>query len=1466
MAVPVGVVVARPVAVLVHPVVPDLGGPGVDRRVVVVAVVAAVLDAVVAVAVVVEFQRPVAVRVDAVPGGVGGAGVDARVGVVAVGPAVVLAVVAVAVGVVVVVPGAVLVHAVVPGLGRPGVHVGVGVVAVVAAVVLAVVAIAVGVVVARPVAVLVDAVVPGLGRPGVHVGVGVVAVAAAQRAVGPALRRPAVAVGVVIVGGIAVLVDPVVPGLGGPGVHVGVGVVAVLPAGRLGGVAVGVGIVVVIPGAVGIHPVVPGLDRARVHARIGVVAVVAPVGIGVVAVGVGVVVAVPGAVGIHPVVPGLEGAGVDAGVVVVAVALGLGAPVAVRVVEAQRREHHVVEAPGVGGVVVGERDRVGRVVEAQAEEDPAGRVLARKVHRLRVEGGAAVLDGQREGAGPVEQVEGDGVLLLVEADRGAGPAGEGGLGVAGSRAVHVGGHGERAVEGQAEVGGVVVVDDLAEGEVLEVGDLGRIAGGGGPGRGVGLHRHRAGVHHAVAVVVDAVAEHLGGVRGDRGVLVVAVPHVLAPAVAVAVGGAGPEHLHRVEAPLVAGGGLEGELGDRLGEAHADEAALADVGGVQLEEPAREERREAAVEAHLEAALAVEDPQGQGVHLVGKGQGDAVGGAGHHLDAGVADRRGVPHARLGGGAAAGRDREPVRRVDAADVAAGGEALEAEGIRQVGGVGSPRRSEQVVEVPRPLGGVAAKDQHVVDPAVAVVVSEVAVHLGHPRVDARVLVVAVHPVHRGRHEAVAVAVGEVRLHRPDVDPARAGEAAGGGVGGRKREVGVAVAVVVAHPGEGRAEGAAGVGAVDRVVGVRGRQARAPEGGPGVDRPARGQPAPVVGGGDDEVVGAALVEVADDDGRAEVGGGGIPVGLGVRVGGGVVIATQSRRAQPGVDAAPGPGDGARVGGADDEVALPVAVEVAGGDRGAQLGVGLAAAEGGPGLARQVEGARQAAPGHGVDAPGVGGARRGVEVGRGHQQVAGPVAVEVGQGHGAAGAVVARLAQQRRVGRIEAARAPGERRGPAVEHEGGPGLVARRVVLRRADEEVAVAVPVDVAGGHRPAGPGLLVGAAARARGGRRGAEDRPVGVGGQREVAENFPAGEDVDRPGAGGGGAVLGGAEDHLVGAVAVEVGQGRRRAEPDAGGVGGKARERGIQAVAGRLLAAPEQPGGVGVLGADQQLGVAVAVHVAAGQGAPGVLGDGAAVPGDVDLLGGAGRGRRSLPLLAEPGARAVAQAPGAGPGQAGAGAAGGADHGAGAAVHARVAEGDVVERDHRLVPPLDEPGLHRAVAPGAVVGAAPLGDEDPVRVAPEDLPGRRAGGPVVPEGRHPAVGRAVRAGGRGGGPVEEQHAVVGEGELVDGDAVPLEVEAQVHVRGAVVGEPRVGRVAERQQRVGRAVGLVGIGVDVVPGVRAAGPGPQGHGDPDAEEAHPPPRALAAVLHGGSLPRRPRPRRARPGRRLRSGTCG
>ena len=73
------------------------------------------------------------------------------------------------------------------------------------------------------VAVVVDTVVGGLGGAGAHVGVAVIAVFCVDEAV---------LVEVIVQGrGVAVVVDAVVGGLGGAGVDVGVGVVAVVVAG-----------------------------------------------------------------------------------------------------------------------------------------------------------------------------------------------------------------------------------------------------------------------------------------------------------------------------------------------------------------------------------------------------------------------------------------------------------------------------------------------------------------------------------------------------------------------------------------------------------------------------------------------------------------------------------------------------------------------------------------------------------------------------------------------------------------------------------------------------------------------------------------------------------------------------------------------------------------------------------------------------------------------------------------------------------------------------------------------------------------------------------------------------------------------------------------------------------------------------------------------------------------------------------
>ena len=96
--------------------------------------------------------------------------------------------------------------------------------------------------------------------------------------------------------------------------------------------------VAVVPIAVVIHPVVPGVGRPVVGRVIGVVAVRATVRVAVLPVAVRVEVTVPGTVGIDAVVPGNGGAGVGRGAGLVsvgtAVCVGLDA----------------VPSAGVGGV------------------------------------------------------------------------------------------------------------------------------------------------------------------------------------------------------------------------------------------------------------------------------------------------------------------------------------------------------------------------------------------------------------------------------------------------------------------------------------------------------------------------------------------------------------------------------------------------------------------------------------------------------------------------------------------------------------------------------------------------------------------------------------------------------------------------------------------------------------------------------------------------------------------------------------------------------------------------------------------------------------------------------------------------------------------------------------------------------------------------------------------------------------
>ena len=121
--------------------------------------------------------------------------------------------------------------------------------------------------------------------------------------------------------------------------------------------------------------------------------------------------------------------------------------------------------------------------------------------------------------------------------------------------------------------------------------------------------------------------------------------------------------------------------------------------------------------------------------------------------------------------------------------------------------------------------------------------------------------------------------------------------------------------------------------------------------------------------------------------------------------------------------------------------------------------------------------------------------------------------------------------------------------------------------------------------------------------------------------------------------------------------------------------------------------------------------------------------------------------------------------------------------------------------------------------------------------RPAGGrvrrPVVPEAghAHPVGHAGARAGPRsaGRGVGEEDRPVVRQRDLVVVDAVPLEVEADGDHGGAVVRQPGLGGVLQRDRTDGRPVGFIGVGEDIALGVRAPRRGvePDGSGEEQGE---------------------------------------
>jgi len=354
------VLIDRAVAVVVLAVDAEVGlvGVGVHVRVAVVAVVSVH----VAVAVDVIEVAAIAVLVDAVVGDLDRAGVDARVRVVAVdvrGGSVGVGVGLAAVGVT---ATAIVVHAVATDLGGAGVHVRVAVVAVGdrgVAVAVGVLGRDLAVLVDLAVAVVVEAVLD-LGRAGVDGRVAVVAVHVRVGAVGVGVDQvglAGVATGVTVVGAgvgltvvqavVAVAVDAVAGGVLGPGVDVGVGVVAVAV---LGGVALQAAGLHHVAGAVAVAVLVEvGLDDRQAVVDLAtavVVDAVADLGHAGVHTGVGVVAVEEGAV---PVQVGVDRDVFAVAVVVRAVVGAVVAGAVVRaVVDREGLDHGLVGGAGDG--------------------------------------------------------------------------------------------------------------------------------------------------------------------------------------------------------------------------------------------------------------------------------------------------------------------------------------------------------------------------------------------------------------------------------------------------------------------------------------------------------------------------------------------------------------------------------------------------------------------------------------------------------------------------------------------------------------------------------------------------------------------------------------------------------------------------------------------------------------------------------------------------------------------------------------------------------------------------------------------------------------------------------------------------------------------------------------------------------------------------------------------------------------
>ena len=824
---------------------------------------------------------------------------------------------------------------------------------------------------------------------------------------------------------------------------------------------------------------------------------------------------------------------------IVAVAVPLGEAVLVGVIEPEHVDDEVVDAPEVAGALVGQAQRVDAVLKGEADEDALVHSVPVNHNPLVVDHPAVhqALDLKR--ADHAHGVEAEGGLHFVEGQLNAVAGGPAQPQAPGARRAGAGRDPEVAREVDPE-GGVVLRGQRAEGQPFEVDDLGVDPRAAAKVYGIGPDHGATGVDHPIAVVIDVIVEIFGRSRVAGRVPVIAVSVVVGEAVAVPIGAGAPDELELVDPKGVPAGRRDHQAVDGLREGQADEDTAGQVISADRHTNVGEQVHPAGARAQPQVSLPVQNDEGQGVDGLAELDGERVAGRGRHVDGAHRPHRGRPP--CGGGrddARAGFKPQPQRPVAIAEIRAQRGVLE---VHERASLGDNDGAELGRQVVAPFIRVGAQHSEVVDPAVAVIVLAVD-QLEAGRADRRVAVVAVGAALRHRQVAVAVLVGKVRQHGASIDRPRSGEGRAVGEGGRGHEHEAAGAIRGRADQRRPAERAAGVGPEQHEVRVAeqagaGRQGRIP---PGHQPSARRAAIARRRGAHDE--GRRPTQPVHREAGPEAGVRGVRHQNNVRV-----IAPELTDQAAGVrEDRHAAGAGQQIAGArraERDVQQAILIEVGQRDRRTELAAQGLADDDRP-RHRQGRPAPRAGIGEQQPEPAVGEPGRQVaEAAQG--ELIGAVEVEVPRGDREAQLIPGLLAEQHRVGvREQVQPAVGARAPP---HEHGAGVAVHRALRGGADDEIDVAIAIDVPCPERR--PGLA----------RRPGRDRaPVQRQGRpaqlqprvrrdRLGRRQGAAVQHKDSPGVGARRVVPGIADDDLSEAIPVQIAQ--QQARPGAGAAAGR----------------------------------------------------------------------------------------------------------------------------------------------------------------------------------------------------------------------------------------------------------------------------------------------------------------------------